>query len=98
MKKNEMKKNTDITVGEAFDLFLRKCKIKNLSDYTILAYQKKLAEFINMMGKDTPVSEIDSDAVDDYILELRERDITDVEVKQIPVPAEYRTGSTYEGL
>ena len=25
-------------------------------------------------------------------------DITDVEVKQIPVPAEYRTGSTYEGL
>ena len=27
-----------------------------------------------------------------------ELDITDVEVKQIPVPAEYRTGSTYEGL
>ena len=80
MKKIEMKKNTEITVGEAFDLFLRKCKIKNLSDYTILAYQKKLAEFIEMMGADTPVSDIDSNAIDDYILELRERDISDVTI------------------
>ena len=80
MNKIEMKNSTEITVGEALDLFIRKCKIKNLSDYTILAYQKKLAEFIDMMGKDTPVSEIDSDAVDDYILELRERDITHVTI------------------
>ena len=81
MKKIEMRRNTeDVTVKDAFDMFIRKCRVKNLSDYTILAYQKKCAEFIEMMGEDTPVSEIDSDAIDDYIIELRERDIADTTI------------------
>ena len=81
MKKIEMRRNTEhVTVKDAFDMFIRKCRVKNLSDYTILAYQKKCAEFIEMMGEDTPVSEIDSDAIDDYIIELRERDIADTTI------------------
>ena len=84
MKKIEMRRKTDnVTVGDAFDMFIRKCKVKNLSDYSILAYQKKCAEFIEMIGADSPVSEIDSNAIDDYILELRERDLSDITVQTI---------------
>jgi integrase/recombinase XerD len=84
MKKIEMRRKTDnVTVGDAFDLFIRKCKVKNLSDYSILAYQKKCEEFLEMVGKDSPVTEIDCDAVDDFILELRERDITDITIQTI---------------
>mgnify|MGYP003300223392 CR=1 FL=1 len=84
MKKIEMRRNTvDVTVGDAFDMFIRKCRVKNLSDYSILAYEKKCAEFIDMIGRDSAVSEIDSDAIDDYILELRERDLSDITVQTL---------------
>lgn len=72
--------NKTITVAEAERQFLRKCRIKNLSEYTILAYEKKLAEFINMIGAGASVTEITADAIDDYILELRERDVSDVTI------------------
>lgn len=84
MKKIEMRRKTEsVTVSEAFDMFIRKCKVKNLSEYSILAYEKKCAEFIEMIGKDSLVTEIDSNAIDDYIIELRERDITDITIQTI---------------
>ena len=86
MNKIEMKKvkkDGNITVEDAFNNFVRKCKVKNLSSYTISAYEKKCDEFLEMVGKDSPVSEIDSDAIDDYIIELRERDVTDITIATI---------------
>ena len=81
MKKIEMRRRIeDVTVKDAMDMFIRKCRVKNLSEYTILAYEKKLAEFIDMVGKDSPVSDITTHVIDEYILELRERDITDVTI------------------
>lgn len=79
-----VKKKTEVTtVGQAFDAFIKKCKVDNLSDYTILAYQKKCAEFVTMLGADNPVTDIDIDAIQDYILDLRDRDITDTTVATI---------------
>lgn len=86
MNKIEMKKvkkDGNITVEDAFKQFLRKCKVKNLSEYTISAYTKKCDEFMEMVGKDSPVTEIDADAIDDYIIELRERDVTDITIATI---------------
>ena len=84
MKKIEMKRKTDdVTVEDAFNMFIRKCRVKNLSDYSILAYEKKCAEFLDMVGRNNPVSDIDPDAIEDYILELRERDITDITIQTI---------------
>lgn len=77
MKQIKMRK-ADLTVKEAFDLFIRKCRVKNLSAQTIKTYEDKLKKFIEFMGEDTPVREIDADVIDSYILELREREITDV--------------------
>ena len=79
MKKIEMRRKTsNVTVQDAFDMFIRKCRVKNLSDHTILAYEKKCKEFIEMLGADSAVSNITSDAVDDYIIGLRERGVSDI--------------------
>lgn len=78
------KKRTDVsTVGDAFDAFIKKCKVDNLSDYTIKAYNSKCADFITMLGSDSPVTDIDIDAIEDYVLDLRERDITDTTIATI---------------
>lgn len=72
MEKITMSKKTNLTLGEAFDLFIRKCKVKNLSDLSIESYQKKLVHFFEFIDKESPVTDITEDTVDDYILWLRE--------------------------
>ena len=81
MKQIKMVKKNDLTVLEAFAYFIRKCRVKNLSTQTIKTYDDKLKRFIEFVGEDTPVSNITSDLIDDYILELREdEDINDVTI------------------
>lgn len=83
-KKIEMRKNNaEVTVGQAFDLFIRKCVADNLSDYTIKAYKKKCAEFIEMLGEDSKVSEIGPHILNEFVIEVRERDISDITVQTI---------------
>ena len=67
-----MSKKTNLTVNDAFQLFIRKCKIKNLTELSIESYQKKILRFYEFYGEDSLVSEITSDTVDDFILWLRE--------------------------
>lgn len=83
-KKIEMRKNNeDITVGQAFDYFITKCVADNLSEYTIKAYKKKCAEFIEMLGEDSMVAEIGSHDLNAFAIEIRERDISDITVQTI---------------
>ena len=42
MEKITMSKKSDLSIQEAFDLFIRKCKIKNLTDLSISSYEKKI--------------------------------------------------------
>ena len=78
------KKRADIvTVGDAFSAFIRKCKVDNLSEYTIKAYKSKCADFITMLGEDNVVTDIDIEAIEDYVLDLRDRDITDTTIATI---------------
>ena len=81
MKQIKMVKKNDLTVLEAFAYFIRKCRVKNLSPQTIKTYDDKLKRFIEFVGEDTPISNISSDLIDEYILELREdEDINDVTI------------------
>ncbi len=82
-KKIEMRKCENVTVGQAFEYFIRKCIADNLSDYTIKAYKKKCAEFIDMVGEDTMVSEIGPHVIDEFVIDVRERDISDITVQTI---------------
>ena len=81
MKKITMAKKENLTVQDAFDLFIRKCKVKNLSASTIKAYEDKLKRFIESVEPTTQIKDITSDVVDCYILGLREDgDINDVTI------------------
>lgn len=67
-----MSKRTTLTIQEAFELFIRKCKIKNLTELSISSYEKKMVHFYEFIDKEEPITTITSDIVDDYILWLRE--------------------------
>lgn len=72
MEKITMSKKSDLSIQEAFDLFIRKCKIKNLTDLSISSYEKKMVHFYEFIDKSEPITTVTKDTVDDYILWLRE--------------------------
>lgn len=67
-----MANKENLKVQDAFELFIRKCRVKNLSASTIKAYEDKLKRFIEYVEPTTQIKEITSDVVDSYILELRD--------------------------
>ena len=67
-----MSKKSNLSIQEAFDLFIRKCKIKNLTDLSISSYEKKMVHFYEFIDKSDPITAVTKDTVDDYILWLRE--------------------------
>lgn len=67
-----MSKKSTLTISEAFEMFIRKCKIKNLTDLSISSYEKKMVHFYEFMDKEEPITTVTADTVDDYILWLRE--------------------------
>ena len=81
MKQIKMVKKDNLTVKDAHDLFIRKCRVKNLSEHTIKTYEDKLKRFLEFVEPTTMVRELTSDVIDSYILGLREdEDINDVTI------------------
>ena len=72
MKKITMSKKSTPTIQEAFELFIRKCKIKNLTELSISSYEKKMVHFYEFIDKNEPITAITKDTIDDYMLFLRE--------------------------
>ena len=76
-----MSKKSNLSFQEAFDLFIRKCKIKNLTDLSISSYEKKMVHFYEFIDKSEPITAVTKDTVDDYILWLRENtDANDITI------------------
>lgn len=67
-----VKKNNNLSIEDAFTLFIRKCKVKNLTDLSISSYEKKIVHFYEFMDKKKSVREINPQTIDDYILWLRQ--------------------------
>lgn len=72
MEKISMSKKSNLTIQEAFDLFIRKCRIKNLTDLSISSYEKKMVHFYEFVDKNEPIESVTKNMVDEYILWLRE--------------------------
>lgn len=76
-----VKKNNNITIEDAFALFIRKCKVKNLTDLSIASYEKKILPFFEFIGQTSFAREINTDTIDNYILWLREnRNANDITI------------------
>lgn len=81
MEKISMSKKSDLSIQEAFDLFIRKCRIKNLTDLSISSYEKKMIHFYEFIDRNEPITAVTKDTVDDYILWLRENtDANDITI------------------
>ena len=55
------------TVSCAQNAFLKHCKLKNLSSYTSLYYEKNLDYFLESEPQIKYVDEIDQEVIEDYI-------------------------------
>lgn len=72
MEKITMSKKSELSVNEAFDLFIKKCRIKNLSSQTIVTYNNVMNTFRKFMDCEEPISGVDSDTMDEFIIWIRE--------------------------
>lgn len=80
-KKISMEKSHDLNVTEAQEAFIKKCRVRNLTENSIRSYEDKLKPFFAFVGAETPVSEISSDTVDDFTLAMREKgNVNDISI------------------
>jgi len=63
----------DYTLSESFDHFIRKCKVKNLSEKSIKSYQQKVNQFFDFFGEERKISEVDVAAIENFILCMKKR-------------------------
>lgn len=71
-QKIQMTASGEKTVREAFELFIRKCNVKNLSAETIKSYKEKNKFFIEYVGEDSLIGSVNENTFDNFILHMRE--------------------------
>ncbi len=68
-----------MTKEEVFDKFIRKCKIKNLSDETIESYRDKIEPFLKVCADN--IEDISEDDIEKFIEDLKENhNVNDVSI------------------
>ncbi len=72
MQKIQMSRKENLTLENAFALFIRKCKVKNLTKKSIDSYEEKIEHFYEFYGQETPVKDITPEIIDEYIFWIRE--------------------------
>ena len=60
-------------VSDALDAFMRHCKLKNLSPYSVLYYEKNLKFFLDSLPEIKYVDEINREIIEGFINSLMDR-------------------------
>jgi integrase/recombinase XerD len=77
MKRLKIIRDNSLTLQEGFERFIKYCKIKSLSDYTITYYKKSYRYFLRYLREEYSEPEkfslafVDKNKVDDFILWLK---------------------------
>jgi integrase/recombinase XerD len=66
----------ELTASECFEKFLKNCEVKNLSAQTIKTYTVECTCFLRWFGADRSIRDINLDVVDDYIVFIKKKDIS----------------------
>ena len=61
------------TLQNAFEHFIIRCRVTNLSEETITSYRSKVAHFLVFISPDTALLEIDEKTIEDFIIHLKTR-------------------------
>lgn len=80
MRKINLQVDSNVRLEQGVELFIKKCKVKNLSEATIISYQDKIKKLIGFLGSDYPVEKITENTVDDFVLYLREQGLKETTV------------------
>ena len=80
MKQIQMNKSKNLSVEDAYDLFIRKCRVKNLSQASIVSYENKIHPFVDYCDGGL-ISAVTIDTVDGFTNHLKtEHNVNDVSV------------------
>ena len=72
MKRITMTKNDDLTIEQAFELFIRKATVRNLSQNTIRVYGYHFETFCNYVSREDLISNVTEKTIDNFIMYLKE--------------------------
>lgn len=73
MNKISMSRKSNYSVEEAFELFIRKCRVKNLTENSINSYKEKIVVFYESCEPSTQISCVTEGTVDNFVLYLKEK-------------------------
>ena len=68
----------DKSIVECLEIYLKNCRVKNLSSKTISTYEQMCNYFIDWYGADESIRNINSDVIEDYIVYLQEQNNSQV--------------------
>ena len=71
-KKIQMSSQSNLSIQEAHEQFLKKCAVKNLSESTIKTYNDHFKIFTKFINESKSIHCVKPDTVDDFILFLQE--------------------------
>ncbi len=86
-QKITMTKATELSVREAYELFEKKAKVKNLSELTLKTYKYHFKAFCRCVNEDRRISSIQESDVDTFILYLK----NDCKIKAVTINSYLRT-------
>lgn len=78
MSKNITMAQNRISIEQGFERFLRWCRIKGFSEYTIEFYDEIRMNFARFKDLDDPIGDVDKILFEEYILFLQKTDVTSV--------------------
>lgn len=70
-KKITMNREKDLTIEQAFEMFIRKATVRNLSENTLKVYGYHFDSFCKCVDSKGLISDISSDTIDEFVLYLR---------------------------
>lgn len=72
MRKITMQKNKTLTMDECFEMFIKRCIIRNLSAQTVKTYRNHYSVFSKSVNGSIPIKNVTAATIDDFILHLKE--------------------------
>lgn len=70
----------DKSISECLAIYLKNCRVKNLSPKTISTYEQMCNYFIDWYGADESIRKITSEVIEDYIIFLQDKNTSQVYV------------------
>ena len=80
MKMLKMKSKATITFGDACNMYLDNCRLRNLREGTLKHYRQSFDQFYKYFSESLPLDEIDEESYNGYVLHLKDTLQNDVSI------------------